>query len=39
VPEDAEFDGMPRAALETGMFDLALPDGNTAEAEAPAGLL
>ena len=39
VPEDAEFDGMPRAALETGMVDLALPDGDTAEAEAPAGLL
>jgi len=39
VTEDAEFDGMPRAALETGMVDLALPDGDTAEAEAPAGLL
>lgn len=38
VPEDAEFDGMPRAAIETGMVDLALPGGNTAKAEAPAGL-
>ena len=25
VPEDAEFDGMPRAAIETGMVDLVLP--------------
>lgn len=38
VPEDAEFDGMPRAAIETGMVDLALPGGNAAKAEATAGL-
>jgi two-component system CheB/CheR fusion protein len=25
TPEDAEFDGMPRAAIETGMVDLVLP--------------
>lgn len=25
MPEDAEFDGMPRAAIETGMVDLVLP--------------
>ncbi|CRL51095.1 CheR family methyltransferase [Pseudomonas sp. URMO17WK12:I11] len=25
VPEDAEFDGMPRAAIDTGMVDLILP--------------
>jgi two-component system, chemotaxis family, CheB/CheR fusion protein len=39
APEDAEFDGMPRAAIETGMIDRALPGGNTAKAEAPAGRL
>ena len=39
APEDAEFDGMPRAAIETGMIDRALPGGNTAKAEVPAGLL
>ena len=25
APEDAEFDGMPRAAIETDMVDLVLP--------------
>jgi two-component system CheB/CheR fusion protein len=25
APEDAQFDGMPRAAIETGMVDLVLP--------------
>jgi chemotaxis response regulator CheB len=39
APEDAEFDGMPRAAIETGMIDRALPGGNTVKAEAPAELL